>query len=858
MSLRTITLSLLLVLAGCEATAVLEPVPAFETCAFDSSIFERNPAERTVSFELGQVVDGGFVPFVDGDEIEMAPVPQDTTRLWYGMAAARVTPMEDLGETVCARLDQAILMSRQEEKPSGVLLRRVGDGTWVSAPVPFFLGTRRATESGFSVEDRTPVKFGPEAGFVPGGGGILRLWQDAVTLKPVNHVGFLSSPAVLPDAGPAPVVNFAVQLQAMPLGLRPGEAANVELRLEGERLGQQVDLTIGALPAGVELALQRTAIPAGATAAEALLTSGRLLVQPGANPGPFTLEVSARVASYTSSGSVELQVLPALTQRTVSVTVSPLALTLAPGMEGDVLVRLVPFGGFTGQVFLKAVGPTDLDITLNPESVVLAAPADVTVRVKLLRAGVPTTSLQLFAVSGREKWDFPQGLSVTTALPLSPRVYVVSQVREWNLITPGAPLDWPLDFGTEVALGQTPPTTSLLPPTAPPGCRAQAMSRSLRFSCDGGFIGAADVAVSAMSTAGTSSTSVRLVSSAGATLLPEVTPVAWDSTRPEAAFAPDGTLTVSQNSGLGLRTATINLDGGVSAYQQLFGQLVSLVPTPQGVLRLVQMNRNLSLTGKQAVRSDSIGPVASAVDGDGTVWVASGALQPDTTIRPAVSSSAPGAMTWAARDVGLSSAAAPTDLALSVRAGAAVLASVENDAVVVRAFAAGQWAALPVVPANAVPPAAFEGRGPERVLAIVHDALARPVLAFVGVDEQLHVLRLEGGAWASMGGASVAGGLLPLSISMSVDASGRAVLAWHEATHRLVGSSGQRVRPRHVAASALRLARLEGASFVTLPPLGLDRVQGVVEHPFVTVDAQGRPVIVFVEGGRVVVQRGPP
>lgn len=46
--------------------------------------------------------------------------------------------------------------------------------------------------------------------------------------------------------------------------------------------------------------------------------------------------------------------------------------------------------------------------------------------------------------------------------------------------------------------------------------------------------------------------------------------------------------------------------------------------------------------------------------------------------------------------------------------------------------------------------------------------------------------------------------------------------------------------------------------FVDLPAPGIDLLKGAAEQPSVSFDRDGRPVVAFVENGRVFVQRADP
>lgn len=880
MNARTLSLSLLLLLTACRdgipPSALVEPIPALELCDFDTGAPLVNL--KAAQLEAGHLVDGGFVPLAEGDEVEMAPRQREGGPQWFTLLALRITAAEPLPATVCALLDGARPFTSDplaDEIPNGFVFHRASDGALLNASVPLSLGRRLVGGQGFNPLSREPVDLGLLAGTAEGGGLFLDLEGPALTVKPVNRVGFLSdvgggtdAGAPVVDAGPPPV-PLSLQLQATTTALRPGEAANVELTLSGGRGGQQVDLFVSGLPSGVVLTLERSSIAGGASDAEAALTTGRLLVDATAAPGAFTLQVAAVGGTGSAQATLELQVLPAPTVPSLGLSVSPLALRLAPGDEAEVKARVVPFAGLSGRFALKARASPGLDVTISPAFIDLQTATDVTVRVKLARSEFAgeTLSVQLDGVLGRQRWPVSQPISVTTLAVTRASVFVRSRLRERRFVSSSAPTDWDLDFGTMVEPGATAPLTSLLPVTAPAGCSSAPRPTGLRFTCDASFRGAADVQLGASSTAGTASTSVRLVGAGSATVLPELQPGLWDARRPRVAFAPDGTLTVAQLSGLGARYGVLAPDGGV-AYQPVFAQQLELLPTSSGVQRLWQSgNGTLDLSGKGAVRSGSLGPIAGAVDTDGTAWVATG-VSGASGVRLGVSSCAGGQSTWVLAEQGLPLSGAPTDLALSARSGSVFLAAVELagsalgpevGTVTVRRWASGQWTALPQVPAGAVVPLTLEaqGRRPERVLGLTQDAALRPVLAFIGVDEALHVLRLEGASWVALGGASVTPGLLPFSLSLSSDAAGRVLLAWHEATHVLIASSGEWVLPRAVERSTLHWATLDTAGFVKLDPVGLDLAQGTFEDPFATFDPAGRPVITWVEDGRVVVQRAP-
>jgi hypothetical protein len=845
---------------GCPATALLEPVPALELCQFDGAAFSKPRGAATL--EAGKLIDGAFVPFVAGDEVEIAPVPRDTLRLWYTLAALRITANTELPSTLCAQIDGDVLFTEDptaEEIPDGVQFHRAADGSLIADRVPMFLGNRVATESGFDPlkTDRVALGLGGQA---PTSTQVLFLEGASASLQPVNREGFLSSPAPKPDAGTPASVAFEVELQAMPQFLRPGESANVELRISGERLGQDVTLTVEPLPAGVTLNLDRTVVPASET-----LTSGRLDIDSTAAQGPFTLALVATSGTYTRRAFIGLQIVPGSTVPSVSLSASPLSLSLAPGETGEVRVRVVPFAGITGTLFLKALVGGSVEVTTVPESVSLASASDVVVRVKLVRSPFPgdTNTFSLVGVSGRRTWPLMQPIQVTSRAPASPSVFVVSSGRPRRFVQANVPLDWDLDFGTHVATGQSPPATMLLEPTPPMGCGVGLRPLGLRFTCDPTFTGAASVTASASSSAGLGSTPLRLVSTSGALVLPEVQPMLADSTRPEIFADSNGVLTTTYQTGLGWQFALITADGGIQGAQTIPTQQLVLV----GDKRLQQAsNRTLTLSNRGTVRADSMGPIAGTIDTDGTVWVASGALA-NALVGLGVTSSGAAETTWTPRDQGLTRTGTPIDVAISARSGNVVLASVEiagsvlgpgeDGTVVVRSWNGTQWTTLPAVPSPAAIglPSDSMGLRTDRVLALAHDAMARPVLAFIGTDDQLHLLRFESGAWVALGGATVGSGHLALSLSLAHDATGKVVLAWTEASNALPWSSGKFVQPNHAARVKVSWAQLDPTGFTPLPSPALDAAQGTFEQPSVTFDGAGRPVIAFIEDGRVVIRR---
>lgn len=864
---------------GCRSTVPLEPIPTLETCDFADALRERQFVTSTAS--LGRVVDGGFVPFSGGEEVEIAPVPRDLFQTWYALVAVAVTASEgEVGSSFCGNVEALSWTSNpaDEAVPDGFVFKRLGDA-WVARQVPIELAPQDNSSRYFQPKN-------PAETFLEGGGVIFGGFSNVfdarpvrVKVKPVNHEGFLSDATSFPGETPAGggaggggggvvmPASFSLELRTSMPALRRGEAANVEVVVTGPRDGQPVDFTVQGLPAGVTLTLP-TISPAAP--GPEVTTSGRLLVDSAAPLGAFTLDVTATAGANTAKASAALQVMAAPDAKVVSLSASPATLQLEPGATGELLVRVVPFGGLAGVLSLKALTGPELEVSVTPETVMLTGPVDVQVKVKLLRASAPGVSLplQLVGALGRTRWPVTQALRVVTLAPSTPSPYVVSLVRERRFVAAGSFTDWQLDVGTHVAPGTSAPATTLGPLSAPPGCSAQQVAVGVRFTCDATFTGAAGVPVTASSTAGTAGTTLRLVSGGGATLVPEPQSLLFDSHRPTLAPNADGGVALAFLSSLGPQQLTVNAAGVAGSLTPGFGEQFGVVRAGPGFSTFRRSsNGPVSVGNRSSVGSSTLGPLAVAVDTNQAAWVATGESS-SGAVRLAAYSNAAGAPSWTTRDQGLADAGTPTDLALAASGGTVVLASVEtplgalSDAqgeVVVRLWTGTTWRTLAGVPAPQAVPLPFEAQGQrrEQVLGVALDNLLRPHLAFIGVDEQVHLLRWSGAAWETLSGATVPAGTIPLSLSLDASPTGAIALGWTWGSHALVAQSGTRVQPRHLATSGASWALLTAQGLGAPAPLGLDRDEGTFEHVTVGFDPQNNLVAAWVEDGRVIFRRLP-
>lgn len=832
---------------GCEAP-VLEAVPSTQRCPFR---FEARPS-RFSPLQLGRQTDGDFVPLRSGEEVEVAPWSvEDALFDWYFQGVfVRLSPASDVGPTVCAQIEGDLGWSTAE----GVLLSRAADGGYVGGPVPFAAGLAHADQNRFGEVLDGSVTFSGEVlvgNTSEGVGGRL----DAIALQRVNHEGFLSTPKPAPrqpvDAGP--IGGGVLELGLSVITVRPGEDVRVLVSLSGDRFGETVTLTAGSLPPGVTLTFPSTLPP---TVNE---LTARLSV--AASVGPMTIPlrlVAQGVATRGERDSV-INVIPAV-EREVALTVFGPDAPVPQGSTATAEVHLAPLGGFSGPVTLVAKAPFELEVVLPTTPVMLTAPMNLTVQV---RPKGSTTLSQLYAVSKRDVWGGAE-LAVTVTSAVSSQLELTPGFSDRRVLTPGQVLTWQVT--TSASSGEPMLSVTGAPAACAVNVPSTGRNRLMTVSCDGGLPAtAASLNVVASAGAAMERATWTLVipgPSAGLEsfgVAPEPRPQSLDQEWPQVAGTTNdrfGLATESSDFGASL----VSFDGGYSAVTQVLGDGVRLVTVGQAAAaRVVPVSR---LSGRLFIPGTSPGGPTNArgpfdADGhlDGTVWAATGT--PGRVWLGHFSGT-----TWVDDSATLPALPGLTDLALAVKDLQTVLVTAEPQ-VVVRRLQAGLWTSLPPFPATLVPvPHSVRSTG-RRVLDVVIDNTSLPVVGLVTAADQLEVYRLESGVWVKLPGITPTPGLIPLSLSMSVnpaspEPTARLTLAWHEATQAFALGSGVRVLPRLAEQSKLRLARHTMTGFVELALPGLDLTAGAPEQPNVAFDRAGRPYVSFVENGRVFVQRAVP
>lgn len=835
--------------ASCEAPQ-LEAPQSPTRCAFR---YEDYPSQFS-PLELGRQTDGDFVPLRTGDDVEVAPWSvEGAVGDWYFQDVfVRLSPPSDVGPTVCAQVVGDLGGSTDQ----GVLLSRARDGGYVGGPVPFGAGLSRNDQNRFaevldgSVSFSGEVLIGNARQLV---GGVL----EAISLRRVNHQGFLSTPKPVPlppvDAGP--IGGGVLELGLSVITVRPGEDVRVLVSLTGDRFGETVTLTADPLPPGVTLTFPATLPPTVNS------LSARLSVSASVGPMSIPLRLVAQGTATRGERESVISVIPA-TQREVSLTVFGPDAPVPLGSTATAEVHLAPLGGFSGPVTLVAAAPFELDVIMPTAPVMLTAPMNVTVQVRA-KSSTPTLA-QLYAVSKRDVWGGAE-LAVTTTNALTSFVELTPGFSDRRVFTQGQVLTWQVT--TSSASGE--PT--LVVTGAPPACEVNVPStgrnRLMTVRCDGG-VPATAAGLSAVASAGTAT------ERASWTLLipgpspglesfgvaPEPRPQTLDEEWPQLAGTTNGRFVLTTGSN-DFGPSLVSFDGGFGAVTRETSDSVRVVTVGQAATaRVASVSR--AAAGRLFVGSASAGGPTNArgpfdADGhlDGTVWAATG-------IPTGVWLGHFSGTTWVDDSAALPALPGLTDLALAVKDLQTVLVTAEPQ-VVVRRLQAGTWTTLPPFPASVVAvPHTVRTTG-RRVLDVVIDGTGAPVVGLITPADQLEVYRLESGAWVALQGLTPTPGLIPLSLSMSVNAlsaepAARLTLVWHEATQAFALRSGARVLPRLAAQSKLRLVRLTMTGFVELAIPGLDTSGGAPEHPHVAFDRDGRPYVSFVENGRVFVQRAVP
>jgi hypothetical protein len=299
--------------AGACSAPQLEAVPAFAQCEPESLL----PGAPT-TLELGHMSGGAFVPATAGDEIEIAPWAESAR--WYAMVAARLTLPLDGGPSVCARILPSLTWDRLHG-PTGIVMSRdaSGPGVYVAPAVPIDVPLQLSSQLWAALgKPRTFSAFADASA----GGQRFSGESQPVDLVPVNRVGFLSlSPPGRPDSGADGAPGMGTPVFALRVGvpgatsiLAPqGRATEVHLEVTGQRAGWPVELSLlSVLPAGVELGLSRTTIPANASDADAAVTTALLQVPTTVAVGTqFDLRVLATAGSVSVTDVTSVTIVPA-------------------------------------------------------------------------------------------------------------------------------------------------------------------------------------------------------------------------------------------------------------------------------------------------------------------------------------------------------------------------------------------------------------------------------------------------------------------------------------------------------------------------------------------------------------------
>ncbi|MFZ5440301.1 MAG: hypothetical protein ACOZQL_09850 [Myxococcota bacterium] len=773
-------------------TPVIEPLPSLETCRLGPL----GPlAPQSVSLQFGQRTERGFLPLVAFAPVEVSLVPAGTSARWYAMLSARAR-YDGSGDTACWRLDPAVGDGLLDER-TGLVAHRAADGWWTVERAPVLFD-----------EDDSPGGSGSSAvvsatGVGTGGDVAVRLVGSPVRVRLVNHEGFLSEPGSTPAV--PPVVHLDVRLEQP--SLLPGERQGVTVTLGGELAIVEGVPVVVAAPMDVQVTFDE-GFP---------MRRGVLEVSPTAPPGLRELTFTLPTAAGDFVVTRFLDVLP-VPEPTVLIRPPEGPLTSQTEVV-DVPLRLIPIGGFAGHVVLKAVAGDATEVSFTPAELDLTASAEVVARVRVRGGGF--ANVRVFAVSGRARWE--SSFQVTT----SGGAFLFGAGRERRLVEPNQPLDWPLMRSTGLTLDA---------PLMPPGCAALRVAEGLRITCDASFRGAASFTARATSSSGaTASTELRLISVGDARRLAH-------GRSADLLEAPSGALSALVRAE-GSRRFLVQ-DGGVTELDAASQEQFLLEGVDGGV---VERAGGALVVDGQAVLADARGPVVTASDLDGTRWIATW----DSAQSPRLVERRPGATTWAEHT--FPGVADVTDLSLAARRGVVALAVANSGAAHVHLRTAGSWTLLPPLPGAGVP--AKRSRPQERLVAVALDAAEVPVVALIGADEQVSVLRFAGPGWAQVALLAPERGRLPLELSLAANAAGVLALAWTEGSHALVVSPELRVQPTHLASAAVRWGLLaSGGGFVELPRPMLDPERGAPEQPAVLVRGSGAPVLAWSEDGALVLR----
>jgi len=281
------------IVVACSVNA-LEPIEGMRTCVYDASAAgDATP----VTLELGRVVDGAFVAFAGGENVELAPWPFDELPgKWSALLAVRLSNVPEGADSGCFHLTGGF-GEGFEYDALGYLVERLANGDLVARVVPYGV----AMPPDFTFDEW----LGTETPFIVGGrvttpAGLLEAPDVRMFLKVVNEDGVLSERRV--DAGPvettdAGIVEIQPDFSAFLLirqpRLRPGETSAVELTVNGSRAGKAIEFVKHQVT-GAMVVLERNDIAAEVPDAEARTTTGTLGIDLDAAPGDYTLQVTVR------------------------------------------------------------------------------------------------------------------------------------------------------------------------------------------------------------------------------------------------------------------------------------------------------------------------------------------------------------------------------------------------------------------------------------------------------------------------------------------------------------------------------------------------------------------------------------
>lgn len=297
--------------AACTVNT-LEELPGLEVCAYDDG---SGASPQRVTLEVGRIDGDTFVPFVDGDEVELAPWPyRDLPGGWAALLAIRLKDLPSGVTGGCFHLTggsgEGFEFANHgyvlEQLPGGDVVARVvtynvsqaaagSFDDWLGTSTPFIVGGRATTNAGLLFAD-----------------------EVRVSLAVVNHQGFLAprppdagTPDPTNDGGTALEPDFQAFLLIRQPRLHPGEASDVELSVVGERAGLGVTFEKFVVT-GTILVLDRNDLAGDLSDEDARVTNGQLGIHADAVPGDYVQEVVVRSndGRYSASASYGFTVLP--------------------------------------------------------------------------------------------------------------------------------------------------------------------------------------------------------------------------------------------------------------------------------------------------------------------------------------------------------------------------------------------------------------------------------------------------------------------------------------------------------------------------------------------------------------------